>query len=238
MYRTVLPFPVLAGKSEADIRSIAERFQTDPGAYFQSRQRAGVTLERAYWQHTQMGDFVVAYVESERSAADVLGTFAEQATDLDRFFAAKVKEVHGIDITELPDGPPPETMGEWVDPLVTARRRGMAFCAPVIAGQEARGAAWTKGTFGEEGMTTSRRALGQNVEVVTLTNARQGPIAGVYLEGVDPYEGNRTFAASTEPFDVAFKRELGTLFPPFVDFNKPVEGVTEIFDSLALPNRA
>jgi hypothetical protein len=237
MYRTVLPFPVLAGKTEADIRSVAERFQADPDAYFASRQRAGVTLERAYWQHTPMGDFVVAYLESERSAADVISTFAAQETDIDRFFAATIKAVHGVDITELPDGPPPETTGDWVDPLVTQRRAGMAFCAPVVPGQEARGAAWTKGTFGEEGMTTSRRALGNNVEVVTLSATPQGPLAAVYVEGMDPYAANRTFAASSEPFDVAFKNELGTLFPPFVDFNKPVEGVTEIFDSSALSNR-
>jgi len=237
MYRTALPFPVLAGKAEADIRSIAKRFQEDPKGYFESRHRAGVTLERAYWQHTPMGDFVVAYTESTRSAADVLGTYAEQATETDRFFAATVKAVHGIDITELPDGPPPETHGEWVDPVVTKRRRGMAFCAPLVAGQEARAAAWTKGTFGEEAMTTSRRALGQNVEVVTLSDTPQGPIAAVYLEGIDPYEGNRSFAASTEPFNVAFKQELSTIFPPFIDFNQPVEGVSEIFDSLNLSSR-
>jgi hypothetical protein len=237
MYRTVLPFPVVAGKTEADIRSAAQRFEADPEAYFRSRQRAGVTLERAYLQHTQMGDFVVAYVESDRSAADVLSTFAEQATDLDRFFAATIKAVHGIDITELPDGPPPETIGEWVDPVVTTRHRGMAFCAPVIAGQEARGTAWAKGTFGAEGMTTSRRALGQNIEVVTLTDTRQGPVAAVYLEGTDPYAANRDFAASAMPFDVAFKRELSTLFPPFVDFSQPVEGITEIFDSASLSHR-
>lgn len=86
-------------------------------------------------------------------------------------------------------------------------------------------------------MTTSRRALRQNVEVVTLSDTPQGPVAAIYLEGEDPNEGNRTFAASTEPFDVAFKHELSTLFPPFVDFNQPIEGVTEIFDSLALSDR-
>jgi hypothetical protein len=36
---------------------------------------------------------------------------------------------------------------------------------------------------------------------------------------------------------VRFKEELGTLFPPFIDFNQPVAGVTEIFDSHALPTR-
>ena len=87
-------------------------------------------------------------------------------------------------------------------------------------------------------MTTSRRALDQNVEVVTLTETPQGPICGIYIEGTDPFEGNRTFAASTEPFDVAFKQELKTLFPPFIDFNQPVPGVAEIFDSHALAQRA
>ena len=194
-------------------------------------------MERAYWQQTPMGDFVVAYSESELSAADVIGAYAEQATEIDRFFAATVKAVHGLDITQLPDGPPAETYGEWVDPLVTQRRRGMAFCAPLIPGQEAHGAAWTKGTFADEGMTTSRRALGQNLEVVTLSATPQGPIAAVYLEGMDPYQSNRTFAASSEPFDVAFRQELKALFPPFIDFDQPVEGVTEIFDSLTLSHR-
>jgi hypothetical protein len=238
MNRTALVFPVLAAKTEADIRLIADRFDADPEGYFESRRRAGVTLERAYWQHTPMGDFVIGYSESDRSATDVLRAFAEQATEIDRFFVAAVKEVHGIDITNVPEGPPPQTVGEWVDPQVTERRRGMAFCAPLIAGQEDRGRAWAKDTFGQEGMTTSRRALDQNVEVVTLTETPQGPICGIYIEGTDPFEGNRTFAASTKPFDVAFKQELKNLFPPFVDFSQPVPEVTEIFDSHALARRA
>jgi hypothetical protein len=235
MNRVALPFPVLAGMTENDIRSIADRFTAEPEAYRESRRRAGVTLERAYWQHTPMGDFVIGYVESERSVGEVLASWAEGATEMDRFFAATVKHVHGVDITEAPDGPPPETVGEWVDAEVTDRRRGMAFCAPLIPGQEDRGRAWAKETFGHEEMTTSRRALRQNIEVVTLTYTPQGPVASIYLEGTDPVEGNRTFAASTRPFDVRFREELGTLFPPFIDFNQPVPGITEIFDSQALP---
>src|SRR5450755_1511590 len=122
MNRVALPFPVLPGMTEADIRSIADRFTAEPEAYRESRRRAGVTLERAYWQHTPMGDFVIGYSESDRSATDVLRAFAEQATEIDRFFVAAVKEVHGIDITDVPEGPPPQTVGEWVDPQVTERR--------------------------------------------------------------------------------------------------------------------
>jgi hypothetical protein len=236
--RTVLVFPVLPGKAESDIKSIAERFRADPEAYFGSRQRAGVTLERVYWQNTPMGDFVIAYLETERGIGETLSVLAAQDTELDRYFAAKVKEIHGVDITEPPKGPPPETVGEWVDPEVTERRRGMGFCAPLIPGQEGRGRAWAQDTFGQEGMTTSRRALGQNIEVVTLTYAPHGPVAGIYLEGDDPFEANRIFATSTEPFDVAFRQELSSLFPPAIDFNQPVPGITEIFDSLALPKRS
>jgi len=50
MNRTALVFPVLAAKTEADITLIADRFNADPKGYFESRRRAGVTLERAYWQ--------------------------------------------------------------------------------------------------------------------------------------------------------------------------------------------
>ena len=73
--------------------------------------------------------------------------------------------------------------------------------------------------------------------MVTLTETPDGPVGGVYLEGVEPFESNRTFAASTDPFDVAFKQELRTLFPPCIDFSQPVSGVTEIFDSHALVRR-
>lgn len=40
-----------------------------------------------------------------------------------------------------------------------------------------------------------------------------------YLEGTDPVDGNRRFAASTRPYDVWFKHELKGLLPPEIDFN-------------------
>ena len=234
MQRTTLVFPDLAGKTEADIMRIADRFQADPEGYFESRRRAGVSLERAYLQHT----FVIAYGESDRRAADVVGAYAQQATEIDRFFISTVKEVHGVDLSEVPEGSPRQTIGEWVDIAVTERRRGMAFCAPLAPGQEDRGRAWSKEIYGQQEMTTSRRAFGQNVEVVTLTETPQGPVCGVYVEATDPFEANRTFAASREPVGVAFKEELRVLFPPFINFDQPVPGVTEIFDSHTLAHRA
>lgn len=109
----------------------------------------------------------------DRKALDVVRACAEQATEIDRFFAAKVKEVEGIDITEVPAGPPPQTAGEWVDTAVAERRRGIAFCAPLAPEQEDRTRAWAKETFGSDGVTTSMRVFNQNVQVVTLTETPQ-----------------------------------------------------------------
>lgn len=58
---------------------------------------------------------------------------------------------------------------------------------------------------------------------------------GVYLEGTDPVEGNRKLTESTEPFGLWFKSQLKTIFPPEIDFDKPVPPVKEIFDSETLP---
>ena len=191
-------------------------------------------MERAYWQQTPMGDIVVAYLETTLPVADVLAAPAHSDLDIDRFFVEAVRDIHGVDLTQPMTGPPPEVVGQWVDPSVTTRGRGMAFSAPMVPGTEDRGRAWAARTFPSAGMTASRRALGENVEVVTLAQTPQGPVIGVYLEGHDPFEANRRFAASAEPFDVAFKDELKQLFPPFIDFGQPVPGVTEIFDSQPL----
>jgi hypothetical protein len=234
MARAVLPFPVLPGKSENDIRRIADRFKSDPQGYAESRRRSGVTMERAYWQHTPMGDFVVAYVESTGPTEEALAAAAQSDLAIDKFFVEAILDIHGVDLTQPPPGSVLETIGEWVDTTRTSRGRGMAFSAPGIPGTEDRGRAWTRETFATEGMTRSRRALGQNLEVVTLIQSPQGPVVAVYIEGADPFEANRRHAASTDPFDVAFREELTHLFPPFIDFSQPVPGIVEIFDSQEL----
>jgi hypothetical protein len=200
--RAVLPFPTLPDKTEADIRKIADRLRAEPEAYCESRRHGGVTLERAYWQHTPMGDLVVAYLESEKTVGETLASTASDPTDLGRWFAATVKEVHGVDITQPPTGPEPETLAVWSDPDVKRRKRGMAFSAPGLPDAVEKGRAFAKEAFGSEGMTRSRRALGENLEVVTLTQTPQGPVICVYLEGDDPFDANPRFAASQDPFDV------------------------------------
>jgi hypothetical protein len=238
MARAVLPFPVLPGKTEADIRSVSDRFVAEPEAYRRYRGGAGVTLERVYWQHTPMGDFVVAYVESTGSYADTLAAIARDDSELGRFFAEKVHELHGVDLSQPPQGPEPEIVAEWTDPTATRRGRGFAFCAPLVPEQLEQARAWGRDTFSSPDMTRTRRDLQENIEIVMLHQTPQGPITAVYLEGEDPVAANREFAASQDPFNVAFKDMLRQIYPPFIDFSQPVPGITEIFDSQAILARA
>jgi hypothetical protein len=228
--RVALPFPVLPGR---DPRKIANRFIKEPEVYREARRDSGVTLERAYLQQTPMGDFVVAYIESDRDFMEMMGTIANPTNEMARWFVDTVKEVHGIDMTQ-PPAQLPELVAEWVDPDVSERRRGFAFCAPVVPEQLQFGKDWARRTFASDDMTRTRRDLGENLEVVFLTHTEQGPITAIYLEGNDPDRANREFSASDDPFNVEFREALQRIYPPFVDMTKPIEGVTEIFDSRAV----
>ncbi|HEV3311640.1 MAG TPA: hypothetical protein VG815_14100, partial [Chloroflexota bacterium] len=219
MSHAALPFPVLPGKGEADIRKITERFKSDPAGYRESRRFGGVTLERAYWQHTPMGDFVVAYLETDKpTMGEAIAAAGADNSEMGRFFREHVKEVHGIDLTQIPPGPAPEVVGEWSDPDVTERRKGFAFSAPLLPDAVDRGRAFATEAFvtRRDEHAASRRALGVNREVVTLVHTPMGPVTAVYIEGNDPFEGNRRFAASTGAHDTWFKDQLKTLYPPYI----------------------
>jgi hypothetical protein len=235
-----LVFPVLPGKGDAEVKKMAATFTSRPDEFRESRRRSGVTLERAYLQHTPMGNFVVAYLESTKGLAETMGSPATSGLDIDRVFAEYVKTVHGVDLTQPPAGPPPETIADWRDAQVTSRGRGMAFTAPLAPGKTDQGRAFVKEAFEKRAaeFAASRRALSQNVELITLQSTPMGDVVNVYIEGKDPFAGNIKFAASTSDFDVWFKRNLSEIFPPFIDFSKPVPGVEEFFDSMTLLPKA
>lgn len=224
--RAVLPFPVLPGK---DAQEIADRFRAEPEAYREDRANSGVTLERAYLFKTPMGDFVVAYTESRKGFMETMGAVANPQTDIGRWFVEKVKEIHGVDMTQ-PPAQLPEMLGEWVDPDVSETRQGFAFCAPLLADQVDNAREWAKRTYPSDGMLRTRRQRGDNKDVAMITFTEQGPVVAVYLEGRDPVASDREFIESQDPFDLDFKDNLRRLFPPFVDLSE-VPQVTEIFDS-------
>jgi len=203
--------------------------------YLESRKRLGTTVERIYLQANPMRSILIAYAEAERDFAEWNRALIGSDLEIDRRFIEMVAEIHGVDVRQPPAGPPPETIGEWVDPEVTTRRKGLAFVAPVLPGKDEAGRAFAREAFvaRKAELTESRRALGQNVEVVTLSSTPMGSFICAYLEGNDPVEGNRGFAASTRPYDVWFKDRLKELFPPELDFNQPLPPIEQVFDYVA-----
>ena len=228
MSRTALVFPVVPGK---DAREIATELESRPREYEQSRRRLGITMERAYLQHTPMGDFVTAYIEAEGDVLEKFGKLASSDLDIDRYFVKASKEIHGVDLTQPMPGPGPETVAAWVDPMAKGRGRGMAFCAPLTPGETGRARAFVADAYHRDDFTASRRRLNVSEELITLHSTPQGDLVGIYIEGDDPAKGNAGFAASRDPFDLWFKEQLTKIFTAAIDFSKPVEGVEEIFDS-------
>jgi hypothetical protein len=226
--RQALVFPVLPGR---DARDIANEMKSRPREYAESRKRLGITMERAYLQHTPMGDFVTAYTESEGDILQKFGQLAKSDLDIDRDCTKAVKEIHGADLSQPMPGPAPETVAAWFDPMAKGRGRGMAFCAPLTPGETERARAFVADAYLRDEFTASRRKLDVSAELITLHSTPQGDIAGIYIEGDDPAKGNAGFAASEDPFDLWFKEQLTKIFPPSIDFSKPVEGIEEIFDS-------
>jgi hypothetical protein len=193
MSRTALVFPVLPGK---DARDIANEMKARPREYEQSRKRAGITMERAYLQHTPMGDFVVAYIEAESDPLEMFGKLPSSDLDIDRYFVKAVKEIHGADLTQPMPGPAPETVAAWFDPMAKSRGRGMALCAPLSPGETGRARAFVADAYTRDEFTASRRKLNVNAELITLQSTPHGDIVGIYIEGDDPVKGNEGFAAS------------------------------------------
>jgi hypothetical protein len=231
-----LVFPVPAGTSDDQVKSIAKAFKADAAAYQESRKRAGVTLERVYLQKTPMGNIVIAYVEGAKDFGSTVGAYLSSDLPIDGKFVDLIKQIHGVDLRQPPAGPPPETLAQWWDPSVKTRRRGFGFTAPVAPGKTDAGRAFAKEAYERRvaEFATSRQALRLNGEVVTLQSTPMGDLINVYLEGIDPVASNVAFAASTSAYDKWFKDASREIFPPFVDFNKPVVGVEEFFDSEAL----
>jgi hypothetical protein len=228
MTRMALVFPVLPGK---DARDIATEMKSRPREYEESRKRLGITMERAYLQHTPMGDFVTSYVEAEGDLAGTFGKLGTSDLDIDHYFAAAVREIHGVDLKQPMPGPMPQTVAAWTDPSAKGRGRGMALCAPLAPGATERARAFVADAYHRDEFTASRRRLGVSEELLTLQSTPQGDIVGIYIEGDDPAKGNAGFAASNDPFDLWFKEELTKIFPPTIDWSKPVEGIEELFDS-------
>ena len=232
MHKAVLVFPVLPGQ---DAKRPARMLEERPREYRESREAVGITLERVYEMKTPNGDFAIAYLETERDSGETIGRLAQSDRPVDREFIRLIKEIHGFDPAQPPQGEPPELLADWVaDDRGSDRKRGLAFCAPVMPGATDYGRTFAKDSYGRKEFAESRRSIGGQQETVMLNHTPMGDVICVYVEGADPVGSNRQFAESRTPFDTWFKDECKKIFPPEVDFNEPLPPIKEIFDSQRL----
>jgi hypothetical protein len=224
--------PILPGKEDlATLHSIEELRRRMP-EYEESRRRAGVSMERVYLQSNPDGSkLFVIYVEAAGDTADVAGTFATSGSGFDQWFLDVNQEITGIDFRQPAAGGGAEHIASWAEPG-GSRGTGLAFAVPLLPGKAEALRAWAREAFDSRRreLTESRVALGQTREEVFLNSSPAGDVAVAYLEGKDPIEANREFAASAATYDKWFKDRLKEFFPPFIDFGQPVPANKTVWD--------
>jgi hypothetical protein len=159
------------------------------------------------------------------------------ASDLpiDRLFVDRNTEATGIDFRAAAKAPAPEQVAAWTAPGATGRKRGFAFAAPLAPGKTDAARAFAREAYQTRRAELTASRLGQGLvrEEVFLNQTPAGDVVVVYVEGDDPVEGNRRFAASSAPYDRWFKDRCREIFPPFVDFDQPVPANEEVFSWVA-----
>jgi hypothetical protein len=100
--------PILPGKTPQWNKFMKELKTTRFNDFAESRKKLNVR-ERTFLQKTPQGDFVVVTLEGN----DPQGAFQKFGKSNDEFtkwFAAQVKEIHGVDLNSIPAGPLPELL--------------------------------------------------------------------------------------------------------------------------------
>ncbi|GAC1348963.1 MAG: hypothetical protein NVSMB27_18630 [Ktedonobacteraceae bacterium] len=104
--------PILPGKHEAWRRFCQELLESRRYEYEQSRRQLGVTKELAWWMQTAQGEMAIVYLETEHPN-QVFPRMAESNLPFDSWFRQQMLELHGLDITRSPQGPPNELIFVW-----------------------------------------------------------------------------------------------------------------------------
>lgn len=100
-----ISIPVVKGK-EGELKDFLNDLNGKYKSDFEdSRKRLGVR-ERAFHQVTPMGEMVIVTLEGDDPSAAFAG-FASADDEFTKWFTAKVKEIHGFDLSQPPQGPMP-----------------------------------------------------------------------------------------------------------------------------------
>ncbi len=113
MSLVTIAIPILPDKRDQWERFVEELRGPRYDEFVASRQRLGVH-ERTFLQRTPQGDVVIVTLEGE----DPVGAFQRFGASNDAFtdwFVQQVKEAHGIDLRQPPQGPMPQLVVDSED---------------------------------------------------------------------------------------------------------------------------
>jgi hypothetical protein len=104
--------PILPGKLEAWRRFNQETLGSRFKEYQASRQRLGITKELSWLQQTPAGDLAIVYIEL-KDPERLFGEIARSTDPFNVWFRQQVLEIHGLDLAQPSDEPPPQLEFEW-----------------------------------------------------------------------------------------------------------------------------
>jgi hypothetical protein len=108
MAMMAMAFPISPGQNDHFKRFIAELKGPRLADFKASRKKLGVH-ERTFLQKTPMGDLVVVTLEGS-DPATAFARLGQGSDEFTKWFLKEVKEIHGVDLTAPPPGPPPDLL--------------------------------------------------------------------------------------------------------------------------------
>lgn len=100
MAEIVFAVPVLPGKEELDRRTMDEMAESRRDEHKAALREAGIRRQAVWHQETPDGTLAIAYIEADNP--DAAHRFTSSDAAISRWFVEKMKEVHGIDVSQPP----------------------------------------------------------------------------------------------------------------------------------------
>jgi hypothetical protein len=99
--------PILPGKEQVDKEYMREAIGPRSRKYAEWRRSQGITREAVWHQQTPQGTVAIVYLEAD-NPQQALQSMGSSSEPIAQWFRQCILEVHGLDLTQPPPGPPPE----------------------------------------------------------------------------------------------------------------------------------
>jgi hypothetical protein len=104
--------PIRADKVSSWVDFVSEVGGARKAEFEQFNQRHRLTKHEAWLCETPAGSFACVIHEGP-GAPELIQNIARSTQEFDRWFASKLGEIHGMDLTKPPPGKPPERKLSW-----------------------------------------------------------------------------------------------------------------------------